>query len=142
MAREFSTSEIIRQKCSICGIKNKIYTDLIYKKKHIGFMLTCCNCGHKDIFMDSELSAKNINYTTGQSVCIQVTTCNNKACEYYGKYSLKTASDYISNLLNGNTIDDGINKNNSTSNNLNNLIENSNSDKLVINGCNFNPRFH
>ena len=53
MAREFATSEVIRQKCSICGSKNKLYTEIQYKGIHYGYMLTCCNCGHVDIFMDS-----------------------------------------------------------------------------------------
>lgn len=144
MAREFSTSEIIRQKCSICGSKNKIYTDLVSNKKHVGFTLTCCNCGHEDVFVNNDLVSKKGTYKSGESVCIHVSPCDHKTCKYYGKYSLKDAAEMITNLLNGIDIKDNNSNNNETSSNKipTHVIENSDSNQLVINGCKCNPKFH
>lgn len=100
MSRKFAKSEIIRQKCSICGSKNKLYTEIIYSGIHYGYMLTCCNCGHVDIFMKENTDPSGILgsiYHKGKEQCIQLTTCHNKECRYYGK----------SSLWDGNMNDDG-----------------------------------
>ncbi len=160
MAREFSKSEIIRQKCSICGNKNKKFTEILHQSQMCGYILTCCNCGHVDRFYD-ESKFIDVAVGKGREICIQVTTCNNKRCKYYKKYSLHYSSDLLEKILNGLSIDcvkDGNcdeceyycmcpnschNKQNSNDSNLNNEIKFSDSCKLDINGYkNNNPKFH
>lgn len=154
MAREFSTSEIIRQKCSICGSKNKLYTEIQYKGIHYGYMLTCCNCGHVDIFMDSLNGPSGLLdslFQKGKEICIQLTTCKKTECKFHGKSSLWDAKT---------TLDEAFNKQNgeeSTNNNDSNVpvcncascrcpgtLGKSNEEQLDINGCNetCDPRFH
>lgn len=148
MAREFSTSEIIRQKCSICGSKNKKFTELLYDGKFIGYQLTCCNCFHTDKFVSDE-DHTNCIHERGHEVCIQVSPCKHKTCPYYGKYTLKDAAKMIDNILSGKDINDGLNNgenNNSNNNGCNNsdfFINFLNSDKLDINGYDIDkPKFH
>ena len=150
MSREFSTSEIIRQKCSICGIKNKIYTELIYNGKYCGYKLTCCNCGHVDTFIiDDDQIASHV-YTKGREVCIHLTICKNKRCPYYGKYPIWTAATTIENILNGLPTDgenSGNNNGNNTGNNGTNceicMNKNSNDIQLDINRYEFDrPKYH
>lgn len=156
MAREFAKSEIIRQKCSICGSKNKRFTELLYDGKMCGYRLTCCNCGHIDTFFNDEKFSKLGVTTKGREACIQVTTCNNRKCPYFKKYPLKYAARLIDGILNGQGTDcmynNEMNCNNcefsdicpNKQNNENeNNIENSDSNQLVINGyINNNPKFH
>ena len=100
MAREFSTSEIIRQKCSICGMNNKKYTELIYNDNICGYKLTCCNCNHVDTFInDSDHIATHV-YGKGREICIHLTTCKHKNCPLYGKYPLWTAATKLNDILN------------------------------------------
>jgi hypothetical protein len=143
MSREFAKSEIIRQKCSICGIKNKIFTELIYDHKMIGYKLTCCNCGHVDTFFFNDHDIDHL-YTKGREVCIQVTTCKNKKCHLYGLYSLHQASIMIDSILNGkdcDIFDD--NENNNDDEFINNSNNFSDTIQLDINGCcKCKPKFH
>ena len=158
MAREFSKSEIIRQKCSICGSKNKRFTQILQDGKTCGYRLTCCNCNHVDTFYNKDYSTDIGSTTKGLEVCIQVTTCNCKACKYYKKYPLKYAAMLIDRVLNGYGTDcvydnnmDCKNcefvdicpnkKDNETENNY--CIEKSHYHQLVINGyTDNNPKFH
>lgn len=159
MAREFAKSEIIRQKCSICGIKNKRFTELLYDGKMCGYRLTCCKCGHVDTFFNDTIY-NHCAITDGREVCIQVTTCDNRGCKYYKKYSLKYAARLLDRILNGletdcicdtdiNCNDCEFNEfcpnkqNNDNEPNYNCNIENSDRYQLVINGYkNNNPKFH
>lgn len=156
MAREFSKSEIIRQKCSICGGKNKKFTEII----NGGYKLTCCNCGHINTFFNSNESI--LSYTNGREICIQVTTCNHKSCKYYCKYTLHQSSKILDNILKGldtgciydNNIDINCkcceysntcpnNTQNSNQSESKNKIKNSDSYQLDINGYKYNnPKFH
>lgn len=100
MAREFSTSEIIRQKCSICGMNNKKYTELVYNGESCGYKLTCCNCSHVNTFItDIDHIADHV-YAKGREICIHLTTCKNTACPYYKKYPLWTAATKLDDILN------------------------------------------
>ena len=155
MAREFATSEIIRQKCSICGSKNKLYTEIQYKGLHYGYMLTCCNCGHVDIFMDSLNGPSGLLdslFQKGKEICIQLTTCKKTECKFHGKSSLwdaKTTLDEAFKKQNGENIDSS-NTNDLTSETFScpcrcpGTLGNSNDVQLDINGCNetYDPRFH
>lgn len=103
MSREFATDEIIRQKCSICGSKNKLYTQITYKGVQYGYMLTCCNCGHVDTFMDSYKSPAGTvegQLQNGYEVCIQLTTCKNTKCKYYNTSTLWNSKTTIDSILN------------------------------------------
>ena len=145
MSREFAKSEIIRQKCSICGIKNKLFTELVYENKTIGYKLTCCNCGHCDTFFFDDSHKAQDNYTKGREVCIHITTCKNKQCPYYGSYSLHQASLMIDAILNGKEYNFNDNNNNDDDKLENDNINNNFLDtiELDINGCcTFNPKFH
>ena len=98
MSREFAKSEIIRQKCSICGMNNKMYTELIWNKKKCGYKLTCCNCSPIDAFVDDEF-ADILKFNRGREICIQLTTCKNRSCKYYGMCSLREAADLLEKSL-------------------------------------------
>lgn len=146
MAREFSTSEIIRQKCSICGMNNKKYTELVYNNETCGYKLTCCNCNHVDTFIDNADHIADHVYGKGREICVHHTTCKNKTCPYYGKYPLWTAATKIDDILNKRVSTDCTcgkipcicNKNN-----LENSIKNSETCQLVINGYEIDqPKFH
>lgn len=101
--REFAKSEIIRQKCSICGSKNKLYTEMVYQGTFYGYNLTCCNCGHIDIFMDSEKGTGGFIrgwLREGKQYCIQLTTCTKKDCPLYGTSKLwNHGTDFESSLV-------------------------------------------
>lgn len=152
MAREFSTSEIIRQKCSICGMNNKKYTELIYEGKQCGYKLTCCNCNHIDTFInDADHIATHV-YEKGREICIHLTTCKNKKCPYYGKYPLWSAATRLDDILNGLETNDcicnsdscncGCN-NSSNKSQSSNIIKISNTVQLDINGYKIDkPKFH
>ena len=154
MSREFATSEIIRQKCSICGSKNKLYTEITFKGIHYGYYLTCCNCGHVDTFIEDQNGPSGMLdalFHRGREICIQNTTCTHKDCKYHGKSSLWNAKT---------TLDEAYNNQNGIENPINQnvgyagcgcpicnpcAIANEKSDKLQldINDCNSsNPRFH
>ena len=167
MSREFATSEIIRQKCSICGSKNKMYTEFNYKGVHYGYQLTCCNCGHVDQFMDAYKSPAGIvmgAFARGKEVCIRFQDCSHSECPYYNKGfiwdSATTIDDAFKNQIDGslNTCD---NKCNSCSRKdtctkccvdtrtvtltgTEYVIRNSNDVQLDINACesSSNPKFH
>ena len=140
MAREFSTSEIIRQKCSICGINNKKYMELVYDNEMVGYKLTCCNCNHVNTFISNINHIADHIYKKGREVCVHLTTCKNKTCPYYNMYPLWTATTKIDDILNNKCDpDDNID----SENNQNNNIEKSDMDKLVINGYEIDePKFH
>ena len=161
MAREFSKSEIIRQKCSICGSKNKKFTEIVNADKIMrGYKLTCCNCGHIDTFFNNTDNIDIQTYTNEREVCIQVTTCRHKTCKYYGKYNLHQSSRILERILNGLDTDCIIeggnictncncscncpnNSQNSNDTNIKNEIEISDSYQLDINGYKYNnPKFH
>ena len=159
MAREFAKSEIIRQKCSICGSKNKRFTELLYEKEMCGYRLTCCNCNHVDTFFNDEKYSHMGITEKGREVCLQVTTCDYRVCKHYRKYSLKYAARLLDRILSGlgtdcvcDNIDDCKkcefydtcpNKQNNDEINKNCNIEKSDSYQLVINGYeNNNPKFH
>ena len=149
MAREFATSEIIRQKCSICGMNNKKYTELVYDGETVGYKLTCCNCNHVNTFINnSEYIATNV-YNKGREICIHLTTCKNKTCQYYGKYPLWTSAMHINDILNNNeNINNPTCPNNCTCGcNQSDItldeIKFSNTAQLDINGYEINePKFH
>jgi len=98
MSREFAKSEIIRQKCSICGMNNKLYTELIWNDKKCGYKLTCCNCSHIDTFLNDEATAL-LKFNKGREICIQHTTCKNRTCKFYGKTSLREAAELLEKSL-------------------------------------------
>jgi hypothetical protein len=156
MAREFAKSEIIRQKCSICGSKNKRFTELLCDGKMCGYRLTCCKCGHVDTFFNDEKFSEIGSISKGREVCIQVTTCNTKKCQYYNRYPLSYAARLIDRILSGLgtdcMYDNGMNCKdcefkdicpNKQNNDPENNIEISDRYQLVINGYrNNNPKFH
>lgn len=147
MAREFSTSEIIRQKCSICGMNNKKYTELIYDSETCGYKLTCCNCNHVDTFINDANHIATHVYSKGREICIHHTTCKNKTCPYYGKYPLWRAATRLDDILNGIDTDGDCICNddncNCGYNDSNTNIENLDKYKLDINGYEIDkPKFH
>lgn len=161
MSREFATTEIIRQKCSICGSKNKLYTEFKYKGIHYGYQLTCCNCGHIDEFMDAYRSPSGIvmgMFSKGREVCIRFQDCKHTECPYYGKGSIwdaKTTIDDAFNDQNDGTDDDSDEDENCcncgckatsfqvTFDDGKLVIGKSNPNQLDINKCDDNnPRFH
>ena len=144
MAREFSTSEIIRQKCSICGMNNKKYTELVYDGETCGYKLTCCNCGHVDTFITNPDHIATHVYEKGREICIHLTTCKNKQCPYYGKYPLLKAATRLEDILSGEcTCNDTPCSCNPSDDTTKSNIENLDKYKLDINGYEIDkPKFH
>ena len=167
MSREFATSEVIRQKCSICGSKNKMYTEFNYKGVHYGYQLTCCNCGHVDQFMDAYKSPAGIvmgAFARGKEVCIRFQDCTHSECPYYNKGSIWDAATTIDDAFK-NQIDGSLNTCDNKCSNCSRkdtcakccadtrtvtlagteyVIRNSNDVQLDINACesSSNPKFH
>lgn len=113
--REFAKSEIIRQKCGICGSKNKMYTEILFNGNPYGYMLTCCNCGHIDTFMDSEIGSGGLIrgwMREGKRICIQLTSCKKKDCPLHGTSKLWDDSTDVdsstNNSGNGNSLTDNM----------------------------------
>ena len=156
MAREFAKSEIIRQKCSICGSKNKRFVELVQDGKMCGYELICCNCNHIDTFFNDMKVNTKTNIKRGREVCIHVSPCGCNPCIYYKKYSLSYAARLLDRILNGYGTDclydngmkcsdcefaDICPNKNKEENKYN--IENLDTHQLVINGyTDNNPKFH
>ena len=50
--REFEDLEMTKQKCFICGCKNKVHTELFDRtNRFIGYRLKCCACGNTHDFL-------------------------------------------------------------------------------------------
>lgn len=87
--REYSRTEIIREKCHYCGCKNKLYTDLTYESKIVGKSLRCCNCGRVDTYIDPDTESLSIalingKIKSGSQKCIQESFCPHRKCKLYG----------------------------------------------------------
>lgn len=87
--REFARTEIIREKCHICGCKNKLKTPLINNYNVIGMNLRCCNCGRTITYINPEITDHIDNYLRdhymlGTPSCIQESYCPHKMCRLYG----------------------------------------------------------
>ena len=89
--REFARTETMLEKCHYCGCKNKLYTDIIDKKKRIlGHTLRCCNCGRTVIFIYPQFTQLTIidfinhKLISGSQKCIQESFCPHKNCKLYG----------------------------------------------------------
>lgn len=89
--REFEFREIYRQKCFICGCKNKVHTELLdHSGKFVGYALKCCACGdvHEFLLNYEENGKKGLSslyYKKGKQTCIQPSFCPHTDCELYGK---------------------------------------------------------
>ena len=74
---------IKRYKCLYCGCRNKRMYHLGVGDEIIGFMWTCCNCGHVDTFITN---TKYIQYYNAgktnimKSECVNPEKCNNMEC--------------------------------------------------------------
>ena len=91
--REFEKYEMVKQKCHICGCKNKVHTELINRQgQFAGYSLKCCNCGRTDVFyLDHQTNGLPDNfhpYVNGKQRCIQPSYCPKKDCPLYGKSSM------------------------------------------------------
>lgn len=83
--REFERTEVMREKCHICGCKNKLHTNLINKSgKIVGYTLRCCNCGRTIQYLNPENNVIGQKYYKGTQKCIQESYCPHKNCPLYG----------------------------------------------------------
>ena len=88
--RVFENYEMFKLKCSICGSRNKIHTEILNPMKEmVGYTLTCCNCGeHKKFLLDYKMngveSDQSIAFKKGKQHCIQKSYCSKKDCPLYG----------------------------------------------------------
>lgn len=83
--REFERTEVMREKCHICGCKNKLYTNIVTKSgKIVGYTLRCCNCGRTIKYMDPNINIVCQATYVGSRKCIQESYCPHKNCPLYG----------------------------------------------------------
>lgn len=84
--REFAKIEILSQKCSICGSRNKRFGEYIADKKRLGYMLICCNCGHVDSFindLDPMGSILSFDRGIGKEICLRQSHCPHTDCKFH-----------------------------------------------------------
>lgn len=91
--REFEDLEMTKQKCFICGCKNKVHTELFDRtNRFVGYRLKCCACGNThDFLLNHEVNGKDDKFTPyhyGKESCVQMSYCPHKDCPLYGKRNL------------------------------------------------------
>ena len=87
MTRAFEHRHMVRQKCAICGCKNKVHTELFdLNNQFIGYSLKCCACGNKlNFFLDYKNNGlQETKIHEGKQTCIQPSFCPRKDCPLYG----------------------------------------------------------
>lgn len=81
--------ERMREKCHLCGCKNKVRTELIDEfGNKVGFNLKCCNCGRSIDYLDDKFRNGDCcskEYKKGEQSCIRPTGCPYKDCALYHK---------------------------------------------------------
>ena len=101
--REYARYEYAKEKCPICGCRNKVFTPVYdddacncdrckcgeREAFNVGFQLKCCNCGFVRVYRTSYLhngdplrSEKDL--VRGRDVCFQPSPCPHKNCPLYG----------------------------------------------------------
>lgn len=107
MAVDVNEDRINRWKCLTCGSKHKKIINHIRKsdKKHVGYTLFCCNCGHLETFAWTvnaaiEMSGENLNsLKTGEIKCglleKDLVNCENYSCPYRPKEKEKGPSKTV-----------------------------------------------
>ena len=95
--REFAKSEIIKQKCYICGCRNKGFSELLDDKvnTYAGFRLKCCNCGnvltfYRDYTDNGTMPPLKVH--PGKEKCIKLSFCPHKDCKLYTQGDCKKPS--------------------------------------------------
>lgn len=81
--REFEMFEIRKQKCFICGCKNKVHTEILDNHDRlVGYSLKCCGCGgYKEFFIDAQNNGKpHPAYHNGKQTCIMMSFCPHREC--------------------------------------------------------------
>lgn len=76
--REIEFREIFRAKCSNCGCKNKVHSELMDENnKFVGYGLKCCNCGkYTEYLLDVENNGTpHASYKVGFQSCINPSFC-------------------------------------------------------------------
>ena len=98
--RIFEKYEMKKQKCHICGCRNKVHTELLNRQgRFVGYKLKCCNCGRVDTFyLDYPSNGcpcvqREHDYIEGKDRCIQSTYCPRTDCKLYGKNALDDDSN-------------------------------------------------
>lgn len=86
--REFAETEMVREKCHICGCKNKLVIPLS-NKNTIGIAIRCCNCGRTINYINPERVPYVMDFIHGNiyaksPTCIQESYCPHTKCELYG----------------------------------------------------------
>ena len=102
--RDMDQLRIKKYKCLYCGCRNKRLYILGVGKHEIGYMWTCCNCGHKDTFIEDVRYIQYYNAgktTILDSICVNPEKCTKKDCPLYKDESSEDNNN--SNTSSGNT---------------------------------------
>ena len=98
--RIFEKYEMRKQKCHICGSRNKVHTELLNRQgKFVGYTLKCCNCGRVDtFFLDYKTNGcpfvqREHDYIEGKDRCIRSSYCPKTNCRLYGKNAMDPESN-------------------------------------------------
>lgn len=86
--REYEKYEIVKTKCSVCGCKNKVHTELLDNKNtFVGYSLKCCACGHINTFyldMEKNGTKEPRRYFQGKETCMMSSYCPRRnECKLY-----------------------------------------------------------
>ena len=96
--REIEFREIFRDKCPMCGCKNKIHTELIDQYgKFVGYTLKCCGCGsYREFLLDRDSDkTPHLSYKNGKQTCIQPSGCPHfQTCKLYHKKMIPDKDEY------------------------------------------------
>lgn len=96
--REFEMNEIFKEKCHVCGCRNKVHAEL--KDIHdnlVGYSLKCCGCGnYREFMLDYKDNGKNIqrNFKSVNQKCLQPSYCPRTDCPLYGTCGRDDLSSY------------------------------------------------
>lgn len=101
--REYARYEYAKEKCPICGCRNKVFTPVYEDEQsncdrckcgereayNVGFQLKCCNCGYIRVFRTNHLRngnpfASEDDLVRGRDICFQPSPCYKKDCPLYG----------------------------------------------------------
>lgn len=80
--RAYERFEWYKEKCMICGCRNKVYSELLENitDRYIGFSLKCCACGHLRMYFNERSYNGRLEipkYHIGKQEC-----CRRQACPF------------------------------------------------------------
>jgi hypothetical protein len=103
--RQYEKFEWSKEKCMICGCRNKIHSELFedVTDKFLGYSLKCCACGHMRLYFN-EHSYNGLldipKFHIGHQKCYRRSFCPHKDCLLYSEKEVPERPDEFEPLPN------------------------------------------